>query len=362
MVAADGAMKSYKRLFSRALAAAPGRIHFAAHSHHLWPDASYEGHVAAWNDAATFADRKWEKIFGKVMPAAQENIARELKLPDPSTIAFSANTHEFLSRVFVTKFSELGRPLEVLTTDGEFHSFRRQSARWEEGGFMKRRVVACEPFATFTERFLAAMREQAPDVAFLSHVMFRSGLRFDGAEELASYARPDGTWVVLDLYHSFMAMPCDFAEVADRVFLMGGGYKYAMAGENAAYLHAPPAFAQRPLQTGWFADFGAIEAKQDRIGYSADGARFLGATFDATGIYRLNAICAMLKREKLDTAAISTRCAALREAMAGMIAAGDAGETLRGAEMLGPNAEGPQARFIALRHAKATKWKAKLMA
>src|SRR5262249_11770434 len=125
MVAADGAMKSYKRLFSRALAAAPGRIHFAAHSHHLWPDASYEGHGEAWNDAATFADRKWEKIFGKVIPAAQENIARELKLPDPSTIAFSANTHEFLSRVFVTKFSETGRPLEVLTTDGEFHSFRR---------------------------------------------------------------------------------------------------------------------------------------------------------------------------------------------------------------------------------------------
>ena len=39
-------MKSYKHLFSRALAASPGRVHFAAHSHHLWPDASYEGHMA----------------------------------------------------------------------------------------------------------------------------------------------------------------------------------------------------------------------------------------------------------------------------------------------------------------------------
>lgn len=352
-------MKSYKSLFSRALAASPGRLHFAAHSHHLWPDASYEGHVAAWEDAAVLADRKWEKIFAETMPRAQENVAHELRLPDPRTIAFTANTHEFLSRVFVTRWC--GKPLDVLTSDGEFHSFRRQSARWEEGGFVKRRIVACEPFATFTERFLAAARERTPDVTFLSHVMFRTGLRFDGIEELAGYARPDGTWVMLDLYHSFMAMPCDFSRVADRVFLLGGGYKYAMAGENACYLHAPPGFAPRPLHTGWFADFGAIEARQGEVAYPEDGARFMGATFDATGIYRLNAVCAALANEGLDTETISERCAALRETMAGMIAAGGAG-VLREAEVLRPNTEGRHARFLALRHPKATEWKAKLMA
>jgi len=352
-------MKSYKYLFSRALAASPGRIHFAAHSHHLWPDASYDGHVAAWDDAAVLADRKWDKIFGEVIPRAQENVAHELKLHDPRTLAFTANTYEFLSRVFSTKWS--GPEMDVLTTDGEFHSFRRQAARWEEAGFIKRRVVPCEPFATFTERFLAAARERAPDIAFLSHVMFRTGLRFDGIEELAGYGRPDGTWIVFDLYHSFMAMPCDFARVADRVFLLGGGYKYAMAGENAAYLHAPPGFGPRPLNTGWFADFGAIEARQGAVAFPTDGARFLGATFDATGIYRLNAVCETLAREGLDTAVVSARCAALRETMAGMIANGDAG-VLRQAEMLRPNAEGPDARFLALRHPKATEWKARLMA
>lgn len=352
-------MKSYKSLFSRALAASPGRLHFAAHSHHLWPDASYEGHVAAWEDAAVLADRKWEKIFAETMPRAQENVAHELKLPDPRNIAFTANTYEFLARVFSTKWS--GPEMDVLTTDGEFHSFRRQSARWEESGFIKRRVVPCEPFATFTERFLAAARERAPEIIFLSHVMFRTGLRFDGIDELAGYARADGTWVVFDLYHSFMAMPCDFSRVADRVFLLGGGYKYAMAGENAAYLHAPPAFGPRPLNTGWFADFGTIEARQGAVAYPTDGARFLGATFDATGIYRLNAVCAALAREGLDTQAVSDRCGALSKTMAGMIADGDAG-VLREAEMLRPNAEGPHARFLALRHPKATEWKAKLMA
>jgi hypothetical protein len=83
LVAEDEAMKSYKHLFSRALAASPRRIHFAAHSHHLWPDASYDGHIAAWDDAAILADRKWEKVFGEVIPEAQRHVAWNCGLPDP---------------------------------------------------------------------------------------------------------------------------------------------------------------------------------------------------------------------------------------------------------------------------------------
>ncbi|MDZ4691957.1 class V aminotransferase [Terricaulis sp.] len=351
-------MKSYKHLFSRALAASPGRIHFAAHSHHLWPDASYEGHMQAWEDAATLADRKWDKIFGEVIPRAQANVAAELRLPDPRTIGFAPNTHELLMRIFSAR--KPGK-LDVLTTDGEFHSFRRQAQRWEEQGWISRRVVPCEPFETFGERFLAAMREKQPDIAFLSHVMFRSGLRFDGVEELASYASPDGTWIALDLYHSFMAMPCDFSAVADRVFLLGGGYKYAMAGEGAGFIHAPPGYAERPSFTGWFADFGAMEKKQGEVAYSEDGGRFLGATYDSTGLYRFNAVQAMLMEQALDTAAISARAATLRAMMDDAIASGEAGATLRKAEVLHPNATEHQPRFLSLRHPNATAWKSSLM-
>lgn len=351
-------MKSYKHLFSRALAASPGRLHFACHSHHLWPDASYDGHMEAWMDAASLADRKWDRVFGEVMPRAQANVALELGLPDPRTIAFAPNTHELLMRLFSAKFTD--RPLDVLTSDGEFHSFRRQSARWEEEGRIKRRIVPCEPFGTFTERFLAEARRQAPDVAFVSHVMFRSGLRFDGAEELAALASPDGTWVVLDLYHSFMAIPCDFASVADRVFLLGGGYKYAMTGEGAGYIHAPPGYAPRPEYTGWFADFVAMEGKQQGVAYSTDGGRFLGATYDPTPLYRFNAVCAMLLNEGLDTGAITARVATLRTMLEEAIDAGDAGR-LREAELLRPNREAPNARFVALRHPDAVQWKATLM-
>ena len=91
---------SFKHLFTRSLSANPDRLHFAAHSHHRWPDASFDGQVEAWEDAARLADLKWGRILGPVWEEAQGHIARELKLPDPSTLSFSPNTHDFLVRIF----------------------------------------------------------------------------------------------------------------------------------------------------------------------------------------------------------------------------------------------------------------------
>lgn len=351
-------MKSYKHLFSRSLDAAPGRLHFAAHSHHLWPDASYDAHMQAWNDAAKLADRKWEKVYGDVLPTAQRNIARELYLPDPSTIAFASNTHELVSRIFSAKYE--GQPLDVLTSDGEFHSFRRQIARWEEAGMVRVRRVPCEPFETFTQRYVAAANERTPDVAFVSHVMYQTGLRFDGIEKLASFARADGAWLVIDGYHAFMAIPVDMSRVADRIFYLGGGYKYAMAGEGAAFLHAPPGFGPRPVNTGWYAEFAHIEGKPTGVPYSTDGMRFFGATFDVSGLYRFNAVRAVLDGEGLDTAAISARVRTLRTKFENAIAE-DAAGVLREATILRPNADEPRARYLALRDPRATEWKSKLM-
>ena len=120
---------SFKSLFSRSLAANPGRLHFAAHSHHLWPDASSDGQVQAWNDAATFADLKWDKVMGEVWPEAQRRVSSEIGSGTPDAIVFSSNTHDFLVRL-VTAAPRKGGQLRVLTTDGEFHSARRQFARW----------------------------------------------------------------------------------------------------------------------------------------------------------------------------------------------------------------------------------------
>ena len=69
---------SYKRLFSRSLSADRDRLHLAAHSHHLWPDASFDGQVECWNDAARLADRKWDRVMGEVWLEAQAHVAAEL--------------------------------------------------------------------------------------------------------------------------------------------------------------------------------------------------------------------------------------------------------------------------------------------
>jgi selenocysteine lyase/cysteine desulfurase len=121
---------SFKHLFSRSLGADPQRLHFAAHSHHLWPDVSFDGHVRAWEDAALLADRKWDKVMGELWPAAQAEVAAELGTGEPDAIVFAPNTHELLVRLFAA--GPWSWPIRVLTSDGEFHSARRQFARWRK--------------------------------------------------------------------------------------------------------------------------------------------------------------------------------------------------------------------------------------
>jgi selenocysteine lyase/cysteine desulfurase len=293
---------SFKHLFSKALAAAPGRLHFAAHSHHLWPDASFAGHIEAWEDAARLADLKWDRIFGAVIPEAQRHIAAELALPDPATIAFSPNTHDFLVRI--VSALQMAKP-RVLASDGEFHSFRRQSLRWAEAG---RIALTTVPLARLT----AEAKTGAYDLIFASQLQFNSGRVLEGLADLAVLARPEGPWVVIDGYHGFMATPTDLSASADQAFYLAGGYKYAMAGEGVCFLHCPPGFAPRPEVTGWYAAFDDLAAKQGEVGYAPDGRRFLGSTFDPSGLYRFNAVQRMLAAEDLDTAAISAHCDALK--------------------------------------------------
>src|SRR5918998_873790 len=52
--------------FGRFRASDPDRLHFAAHSHHLWPDLTQEAQLQAWDDAARLVDDKWEAILSEV--------------------------------------------------------------------------------------------------------------------------------------------------------------------------------------------------------------------------------------------------------------------------------------------------------
>ena len=265
----------------------PGRLHFAAHSHHPWPDATREAQARYWNDAATLADRKWERIFGEVVPRAQRHVARLLQLPDARQVAFAPNTHEFVVRLY--SCLEAAAPLKVLTTAHEFHSFGRQTRRLEEAGHVHATRIEVEPWETFGERFASAARAQPWDLVWLSHVFFDSGFVVRDIERLVE-AAPASSMVVVDGYHAFCALPVDASRLHRRAFYIGGGYKYAMTGEGACFLAVPPGCTLRPVDTGWYAAFEELSGPQGaQVPYSSDGFRFWGATFDPSGLYRFNA-------------------------------------------------------------------------
>ena len=347
---------SFKPLFSQVLAAAPDRLHFAAHSHHLWPDATRLAQLAAWDDAAQLADLKWDKVMGEILPEAQRHVAGELGLPSPETIVFASNTHDHLIKLV----SAMGKPhVRVLSTDSEFHSFRRQTERWAESGRISLELIPQHPLDTFTERFLARAADGEHDLIFVSQVFFNTGRIFEGTQALAALSDPAGPWVVIDGYHAFCAIDVDLSAVADRVFYLGGGYKYAMAGEGAAFLHAPPGFGPRPEITGWYAEIAQLEVASSGVGYSPTAQRFAGATFDPSGLYRLNAAFTALRGAGQNTPSISAHVRRLHEQLLEGISRGEAGP-LSEAQLLNPLSNGPHARFLALRDPRAAAWKAAL--
>src|SRR6266498_441030 len=157
--------------------------------------------------------------------------------------------------------------LRILATDGEFLSFVRQAARLEEQARVRVTRVPTEPFATFEARF----REAAAGGSF--HLVYLS-----------------------------------------QVFYNSGGYKYAMSGEGACFMHVPAGCRLRPVNTGWFSMFGRLSAAPAaRVEYPEDAFRFWGATFDPTGLYRLNAVMHWMDGLGLSVGAIHEHARGLQE-------------------------------------------------
>lgn len=284
--------------FSRFKKARSGELHFAAHSHHFWPDVSFEAQSRYWKIAEASYDDKWNEVFGDLLAKSAAEIARELHLSSAKTLAFGQNTHELFFRL-LTCFPLGKKKISVLTTDSEFHSAFRQLGRLVEDGYVEATTVAARPFETFQQRFEAAANAQNWDLIFLSQVFFDSGFVVRDLSRLtniAHSARAEAKpMIVVDGYHAFMAMPVDLSEIQGHVFYLGGGYKYAMAGEGACFLHIPEKAALRPLYTGWFSEMDHLSGDRHALGsqptgYAKGGAGFLGATFDATPWCRFLAV------------------------------------------------------------------------
>jgi len=349
---------SLKAHFSRFLNAAPERLHFAAHSHHLWPDVTFAAQEACWNDAARLADRKWDKIFGEVYPAAQGHVARLLGLSDPASVAFAPNTHSFLLRL-LSSFPP-GQTIRVLTSDSEFHSFARQMRRLEEDGLVHVTRLPSEPFASFAARFAEAAADGGHDLIYVSQVFYNSGYALADLPALVAAVPDADSLVVIDGYHGFLARPTDLSAIQERAFYMAGGYKYAVAGEGVVFLHAPPGYAPRPRDTGWYAAFSALETGGSEVGYATDAGRFLGATFDPVGLYRFNAVMDWLNEHALGVPDIHAHAHGLQQRfVTGLDALGLT--TLKSEQLVVPLEEPARGNFLTFRTASAGELYRKLL-
>jgi selenocysteine lyase/cysteine desulfurase len=292
----------FKKHYSRFLSTLENQLHFAAHSHHAWPDVTREAHLKYWDDSASLWDEKWELVFNSIIPKAQKHIANILQLNDSCQIAFAPNTHELVVRLLSTFDSK--RPIRILTTNHEFHSFRRQTQRMEESGQVEIKILDADELATNRKHFIQSVKQELKngsfDLFFMSQVFFDSGLAISAneLEEIVSSA-PSPTVLCIDGYHAFGAIPVNLSKLEGRIFYLAGGYKYAQAGEGVCFLVVPKG-DWRPVNTGWFAEMETLSGtKTGAVAYPTNGAAFSGSTFDPAGLYRFNAVWDMLQKEGL---------------------------------------------------------------
>jgi kynureninase len=261
------------------------RLLLSGHSHQAWPDVALEGVVECFEDAALCVDDKWGRAFAK---ADAVRAAVGALLGDPAAdVALGQNTHELVVR-FLSALDLRARP-RLVTTDGEFHTLRRQLARLGEAGLEVERVAAA-PADTLAERLAVAVDDRTAAV-LVSAVLYETARIVPGLDALARACAARGAEMLVDVYHALGPRRVSLPELGlESAWVTGGGYKYLQLGEGNCFLRLPPAAAEmRPVLTGWFAEFDALAAEPhpDRpVPYGGGVSRFAGATYDPTSHYR----------------------------------------------------------------------------
>jgi kynureninase len=179
----------------------------------------------------------------------------------------------------------------LLTTDGEFHSIRRQLDRLEEEGLTIVRVPEA-PLDSLATRLSRAVDDRTAMV-LVSAVFFDTGRIARGLADVAASCRRHGSRLLVDAYHALNVVPVSLAdEGLGDAFVVGGGYKYCQLGEGNCFLRIPRDTDLRPVVTGWFSEFTVLADRQhaERVAYGQGADRFAGATYDPTSHYRAVAV------------------------------------------------------------------------
>jgi kynureninase len=262
------------------------RILFTGHSHQAWPDVGIDGQIEAWDDAAALVDEKWARAEEKA-ERVRRGFARLLgDDAEAGSVALGQNTHELVVR-FLSALPLRERP-RLVTTDGEFHTLRRQLDRLAESGFVEVVKVGALPAATLAER-LAAATDARTAAVLASSVLFGGAQIVPGLRATLDACRRVGAELLVDAYHHLNVVPFSLEEMglADA-FVVGGGYKYCQLGEGNCFLRVPPGRERmRPVVTGWFCEFARLAERPDgAVPYGDGPARWAGATYDPTSHYR----------------------------------------------------------------------------
>ena len=259
------------------------RLLFTGHSHQAWPDVAREAQLAAWDDAARHADEKWERAFEQA-DRVRAGFARLLGCA-ADQVALGASTHELVVR-FLSALPLGARP-RLVTTDGEFHTLRRQLDRLAEARVAEVVKVAAEPAATLAER-LAASVDGRVSAVLVSSVLFESAHIVPALGDLAAACARAGAELLVDAYHHLNVVPFDLEQQGlARAFVTGGGYKYCQLGEGNCFLRVPPGSTLLPVVTGWYSEFAALsERPRGAVPFGSGPARWAGATYDPVSHYR----------------------------------------------------------------------------
>jgi len=258
------------------------RLLLTGHSHQAWPDVGFEGQVEAWNDAAELVDEKWSRALAQA-DRVRDGFAELLGCPS-AEIALGASTHDLLVRWLSAL--DLGRRPRLVTTDGEFHTIRRQLDRLAEEGVEVVKVPS-SPASAVAERLVAAADHRTAAV-LVSAVLYANAHIVPHLDDVAARCRAVGAELLVDAYHALNAVPFRPESLGlTDAFVTGGGYKYCQLGEGNCFLRVPPGRDLRPVVTGWFSEFAELErSPRGGVEYGKGQARFAGATYDPTSHYR----------------------------------------------------------------------------
>jgi kynureninase len=272
------------------------RLLLTGHSHQAWPDRGFRGQQQAWLDAAELADEKWERAFARG-ERVRRGFARLLE-DQTGHIALGASTHDLVIR-FLSALPLRERP-RLVTTDGEFHTIRRQLDRLGEEGIELVKIPADDAW-TLAERLAGAVDGRTAAV-LVSAVLFQDARIVPGLGVLAEACEREGAELMVDVYHALNVVPFSIpGEGLERAFIVGGGYKYCQLGEGNCFLRIPGDCDLRPVITGWFSEFdllaGAVADR--RVAYGEGPARFAGSTYDPTSHYRASEVFDFLEEAGL---------------------------------------------------------------